>query len=141
MGQNGLQPREIILDTTIKIMNALQTLMKEITSTKVILIFFLGISLVALSFTYENRQDIFTRVISSPYLLVGGTSGILTIALGFMFGALVKRADERNEAMFTLMQQQISQLTVQLDDCLEREKQCTKNFNALLLKLGISQDD
>lgn len=119
-------------------MQALQTLMKEITSTKVILILLLGIGVVVLFFTYENRQDIFSRVMSSPYLLVGGTTGLITIALGFVFGALVRRADERNEAMFAMMQQQIEHLNTQLEDCLEREKQCTKNFNALLLRLGIS---
>ncbi len=129
------------METILKILQAVGSLIKEVTSAKVLLLFLLGIGGVFVSFTYENRQAIFTQVMASPYLLVGGTSGFLIVFLGYLFSVLVRRADERNEALFTQMQEQISQLKVQIEDCNERERECTKNFNALLLRLGISHDD
>ena len=128
------------METILKILQAVGALIKEVTSAKVLLLFLLGIGGVFVSFTYENRQAIFTQVMASPYLLVGGTSGFLIVFLGYLFSVLVRRADERNEALLLQMQEQIVQLQKQMDDCVERERECTQNFNALLLRLGIKNE-
>jgi len=120
------------LETLLKILNAVGTLLKEISYPRVLLILSLGIGFVFIYYTYENRQAIFVQVMSSPYLLMGGTGGVLITALGWIFSVLIRRADEKNAALFEQMKNQIEQLTEQNDNCLERERERNKTLEKLI---------
>ena len=129
------------MEQLVKILNAVGGLLKELTSSRVILLIVLGFFAVALSFTYENRQLIFTMIINSPFLLTGGIVGVVILILGWMFSSLVSRADERNEAFHRSLEERIAALNVQVSDCRNREEECTQRFNALLNKLQVKIDD
>lgn len=120
------------METLLKILNAVGTLLKEISYPRVLLILSLGIGFVFIFYTYENRQAIFVQVMASPYLLMGGTGGVLIAGLGWIFSVLIRRADEKNAALFEQMKSQIEQLTEQNENCLERERERNKTLDKLI---------
>lgn len=129
------------MESFVKFLNAIGALIQQLTSSRVILLIVLGFFAVALSFTYENRQIIFTMIINSPFLLTGGIVGVVILILGWMFSSLVSRADERNEAFHRSLEERIAALNQQIIDCRQREEDCTDRFNALLAKLQVKIDD
>ena len=120
------------METLLKILNAVGTLLKEISYPRVLLILSLGIGFVFIFYTYENRQAIFVQVMASPYLLMGGTGAVLIAGLGWIFSVLIRRADEKNAALFEQMKSQIEQLTEQNENCLERERERNKTLDKLI---------
>ena len=129
------------MESFVKFLNAIGALIQQLTSSRVILLIVLGFFAVALSFTYENRQIIFTMIINSPFMLTGGIVGDVILILGWMFSSLVSRADERNEAFHRSLEERIAALNQQIIDCRQREEDCTDRFNALLAKLQVKIDD
>lgn len=120
------------MENVLKILNAVGTLLKEISYPRVLLVLSLGLGFVFIFYTYENRKDIFVQVLNSPHLLVGGTVGLIMIGLGWVFSALVKRADEKNSELFEQMKQQIELLKEQNENCLERERETARNLTKLM---------
>ena len=129
------------MDSLVKFLNAVGGLLQQLTSSRVILLIILGFFSVALSFTYENRQVIFTMMFNSPFILAGGVVGVVVLVLGWIFNSLVARADERNEAFHRSLEERIAALNVQITDCRQREEECMDRFNALLAKLQVKIDD
>lgn len=130
-----------ILENAIKILNAIGQLLRELTSSRIFLLVLLGLSGILIRFGWDNRQDIVTKLITSPYLATGLLIGAIILFIGYVFNRLIIRSDEVQTALRISLEERIEDAHEQLNACLLREGDCQDKKLELIMLMKERNND
>lgn len=108
------------MDTLIKLLEVVSTIMEKLTLQKIILTLSFGITMITILYMYDHREKIMNQIINDQFSRELIAAGTIVFILVWIFTLLINKVNAKNDEYIKSLESHLEETNKQYKDLLDK---------------------